>query len=176
MECNCPSVFEKKIYDDQEQDWQDKAFLATPLFLFYHIPLFYSQALKRLHEITKSRGLRVREGGLILQQDASWFGRILLEVAPVADQPLVRFESARIISAVWEGPWSQSGIAINNLRQKAKRRGDRVEKVFIWYASCPKCVERNGYRTVIFAELGPQVPVKISEPAIVYTSPVREGS
>ena len=174
-DCSCPKVFNKSDYDGRELFWDSRTFYHIGMPMLYHIPVFYDFFSKRLYREIESSGLE-QINDIVLLRDSAWIGELMVEVEG-GDHPKIRdYDKTRVRAAVWEGPWHRLEPAIKQIKKEVKESDDSIEAMYFWYASCPACLEENGYRTVIFAILEPRVHAWVSEPRVKITEPVKDSS
>ena len=68
--------------------------------------------------------------------------------------------SGKFLSKVYEGDFKDTGKWRQDFKNFAKRKGLKIEKMYMWYTACPKCAKAYGKNhTVIIAKK----PVKITK-------------
>ncbi len=57
--------------------------------------------------------------------------------------------SGTFLTKVFEGPYRDAGRWVREMETFVRDRGRQMEKVYFFYATCPKCAKRFGKNQVV---------------------------
>jgi len=154
--CNCPDI-KPHEYDFKTHIWRSKTFLSMGLPLVFHMPLGIGGVIEGALNEVKKRGYVFDESRhMLIQKDGLFWGAIMVEVdnPNIEDKELVKIENAELISKSHIGQFNTIINSFKDLETYVKRRGKKIEAVYFWYTTCPRCTPNwNKYKTVIFAQV-----------------------
>jgi hypothetical protein len=154
MENVCCPKFNPKPWDMQKFVWKDKLFAKARVASLMHIPLNFGKVITGLMEKIEKSLARDPET-IMLSDENSLFGSDLL-VSVTGEVRGAQMEklSGVFLTRVFEGPYSNMARWISEMNDHASAHGEKVDKLYFWYTTCPKCAKKYGKNyTVIFARV-----------------------
>ncbi len=83
------------------------------------------------------------------------FGDILVAVDKTVAGVRMETLSGTFFTKVFEGPFRDTGKWMEQMEAYVKEKGHKVERIYSYYATCPKCAKHFGAnRVVLFAKAG----------------------
>lgn len=151
--CCCPR-FDPARWDGLELRFTDKCFVRCTTRNFLHVPLNMGAVLRRAWNAIKAAGAQTAEFVILSDDSSFWRGVHYITIAkevPGEDNVTL---SGDFFTHVFEGPYRDAYIWVNEMRDFAQRRGGRMGRLFFYYTTCPKCAEKRGKNYVVgIAEL-----------------------
>ncbi len=146
--CCCPK-FEPALWDGLDLRFRDKPFVRCHTRNLLHVPLNMAPVLRRTWSTIKAAGAHDREFAILSDDSSLWRGIHYLTATkdvPGADNVTL---SGDFFTNVFEGPYRDAYIWVNEMREFSRRRGGRMGRLFFYYTTCPKCAERSGKNYVV---------------------------
>ena len=79
---------------------------------------------------------------------------LYIEVAKEVPGAAMARLSGRYVSKVFEGPFKETGNWCRQMAEWMEGRGQKIEKLWMYYTTCPKCARHYGKNyVVILAEV-----------------------
>jgi hypothetical protein len=153
-ETGCCQKFNPEPWDEKEHVWRDKKFIKGHVVSFFHMPLNFGSVMTKLCK--KIDDAHATEADKIwLTHEKSLFGSDLFVSVSKEVPNAINYEvNGTFISKVFEGPYSNIGKWIKEMKDFAASRGKDIKRMYFWYTTCPKCAKKYGKSpTVIFAEV-----------------------
>ncbi len=168
--CYCQKL-EPEDWHEREHRWEEpRFFYHVPTRMALHNPLAYNEDISRAMTEAKGKGYIVAPDALILLKSGLFRGEIFLEVRlpqgmqdrhrtgpPPASCRRLRGRFYTIVSGA---PLSKMGAVIEKLLADLKKKGERVEDLYLCLGSCPLCSREKGNLTAIIAQLAGRTEVK----------------
>ena len=154
QETGCCAKLDVELWDGRELVWEDKPFLRDHIRELLHIPLNFGSVISRDHAAIESAEAYPEEPIWLTDEVSPWGADIF--VAVDRDVPNVQMErlSGRFLTKVFEGPYRSVTTWVREMEDYVQGQGERLEKLFFYYATCPKCAKHFGAnRVVLFAKL-----------------------
>lgn len=153
-ETGCCKRFDPGPWDEKKRKLNGKLFLKDRVNCFFRIPLNFGGVMtKNMDKIMKADALV--DEPLMLYDCNSLFGAdIYIAVrkkVPAAD---MRNISGTFLTKVFEGPYSNTGNWIAEMKKFVESKNERIKKLYFFYTTCPSCAKVYGKNyTVILAEI-----------------------
>jgi len=92
---------------------------------------------------------------MILVREGTFSGAIYVAILPPEEESpdVVTFANTFIETTVYERRSPPALPGVKTFLKKLAAENKSVNAVYLWHLGCPKCVQLEGHRTVIFAEL-----------------------
>ncbi len=144
----CPR-FQPADWDGEELRFEHKPFVRASTRSLFHIPLNMGAVFKRTWRAIEQA--HAEQGGtLVLSHDDSpWHADHLFAVdhaVPGADMVHL---SGTFLTRVFDGPFSESRNWCRAMEQLVQEKGKRLEKLFFFYTTCPRCAKAYGHNYVV---------------------------
>jgi hypothetical protein len=153
-ETGCCARLDAAKWEGRTLEWKNKAFLKDHIRSFLHIPLNFGSVISRDLAAVENAEAYPEEPITLSDELSPWGSDIL--VAVDRDVPAVRMEtlSGTFLTKVFEGPFRDAGKWMRQMEGYVKEQGREVEKIYSYYATCPKCAKQFGKnQVVLFAKL-----------------------
>lgn len=146
-EC-CPR-FDPAPWDEKEVTWQDRMFVKDRVTSLFHVPLNYGAVAARNLESIVAADALANPRVILTDENSFWGADIYFEVTKdIPGMKLVRL-SGTFLSKVFEGPFSNIKKWMEDMSAYAERQGRKVEKLYCFYTTCPKCAQTYGKNYVV---------------------------
>lgn len=139
----CPK-FDPAPWDDKTFVWAGKTFIKDKVFTVFYMPLNFGAVMKRLDKTTREAAASVPDYMCLSDHTSKWN----MDVYVAVDKDIPGAEnvtlSGEYLSKVYEGPFKDTGKWHKDFEALAKSRDLRIEKMYMWYTTCPKCEKKYG--------------------------------
>jgi hypothetical protein len=150
----CCPMFDHQLWQDKVFEWNEKKFIREKVFTIFHIPLNFGQVMRRLDAKVRASGGSVNNSLCLSEHTSKWSMDLLLAVDKKIANTENTFLTGKFYSLVYEGPFKNTNQWFDDALVKAKEKGFRVNKTYLWYTTCPKCAKKYGKNyVVIFSEV-----------------------
>jgi hypothetical protein len=151
-EC-CPP-FDPSQWDDKTFNWDNKKFIKDKVCTFLYMPLNFGSAMKRLDKKVTDAEAKMPDWLCLCDHTSKWNMDVYLAVdkdIPVAENATL---TGKYFSKVYEGSYSNTGKWCKDYETVAKSKGYSINKMYMWYTTCPKCAKKYGKNyTVIISKI-----------------------
>lgn len=145
----CCPPFDVEKWDSRIFDWNDKLFIKGKVRCFLHVPLNYGSVLCRIfRKIGKKEGISDQRICLSYYP-SKWKMELYIEAEETVKRERNIRYSGKILSKVYEGPFSENKKWIDDFNLFAKSKGFSVKKCFFWHTTCSKCAKAYGKNYVV---------------------------
>ena len=155
-ETECCPKFEPERWDEKTLEWKNKKFVKGSVCTFMNMPLNFGAVMRKLDTKIRNSGASMQQDGMGLSDHTSaWKMDVCLAVdREVAGLNNVTF-SGKFLCKVYEGDFRETGKWTKNYRDYAKGKNLEIEKMYMWYTTCPKCAKKYGKNYVaILGKIG----------------------
>ena len=144
-----------EAWDGRELHWKDKLFLKDHIREFLHVPLDFGSVITRDHEAIESAEAWPLEPITLTDEVSPWGADLYVAVdKDVIPGMTVERLSGTFVTRAFEGPYRHVGKWEREMRDFVAERGQEVQKMYFFYATCPKCAKKLGEnRVVLFAKV-----------------------
>jgi hypothetical protein len=146
-EC-CPK-FNPAPWDQKSHQWHNKKFIKDKVFTIFHMPVNFGSVITRMMKKVEKAGAETPEWLCLSDHTSLWNMDLYLAVdkeIPNTDNATL---SGKLISKVYEGPFSDTGKWMKDFYQYIKAEKHHLEKMYMWYTTCPKCAKKYGKNYVV---------------------------
>lgn len=153
-ETGCCARLKRDDYDEREWTWNDKLFLKDHIRALLHIPLNYGSVISRDHAAIEEAAAYPVDPLWLTDEVSPWGSDILMATdRPVPGGEMVTL-SGTFLSKVFAGTYRDIGKWISSMNEFVASRGHTTQKLYFFYATCPKCAKRFGENDVVlFAQV-----------------------
>ena len=153
-EAVCCPPFDSTHWDDVQISWDNKLFIKEKVATFFYIPLGFGKAMTKLNNLVEKADAKMPDGLCLSQHTSKWNMDLLLAI----DREIVGVENLKLTgnfySKVYEGNYNDTGKWTADFEQLCSKKGYSIEKLFMWYTTCPKCAKKYGKNfTVLIAKI-----------------------
>jgi hypothetical protein len=154
-ETGCCAPLDAAKWDGKEVTWDNKLFLRDHIREFLHIPLNFGSVITRDNEAIESAEAYPLDPLWITDEVSPWGSDIYLAVDREVPGVTMDRLSGTFLTKVFEGPYRHVGRWVKEMEDYVRAKGHTVEKMFFYYATCPKCAKHFGKnQVVLFAKVG----------------------
>lgn len=150
----CCAPLDAARWDGRRVTWHDKPFLRDHIRAFLHMPLNFGAVMVRDHAAIEAAAAYPEEPIWLSDEASPWGSDVY--VAVDREVPGARIErlSGTFMTKVFEGPYRDVRKWVHAMAEHARGKGESIEKIYFFYATCPKCAKRLGKnQVVLFAKL-----------------------
>jgi hypothetical protein len=145
-EC-CPK-FDPAPWDGKEFVWDRKKFVKDNVFTIFHMPVNFGAVMRRLIPKVVAAEAMSPEGMGLSDHTSKWNMDIYVAVTKDVPGAANVTLSGRYLSKVYEGDFKQTGAWCEDFKAFAAAKGLDIQKVYMWYTTCPKCAKKYGQNYV----------------------------
>jgi hypothetical protein len=144
----CPK-FDPAPWDDRVVTWEEKRFIRDRVFTVFYVPIGFGRAMKRLDGQVRKAGGKILDGLILSDHTSKWNMDLYLAVDREIPGARNVTLSGEFFSRVYEGPYKDTGKWCGAFAQQAESRKLNVDKLYMWYTTCPKCAKKYGRNYVV---------------------------
>ena len=153
-ETGCCTRLDEARWEEKQFDWKDKPFVKDHIREFLHMPLNFGSVMARDHAAIENSQAYSQEPLWLVDEVSPWGADIYLATdRPVPDMQM-EYLSGTFMTKVFTGPYRDIGKWIANTEAFVRENGKEVEKLYFFYATCPRCAKHFGKnQVVVFAKI-----------------------
>jgi hypothetical protein len=148
-ETGCCAPLDVALWDEQELTWQDKPFLKDHIRAFLHIPLNFGSVVTRDHAAIEAAEAYPERPFWLSDERSAWGSDLYTAIDGEVPGAEVERLSGTFLTKVFEGPYREARSWVREMGDFARGRGREVQKVYFYYATCPKCAKHFGKNQVV---------------------------
>ncbi len=154
-ETGCCPRFQPAPWDEQEFEFHDRLFVLATTRNFLHIPLNIGSVMKATWSKIVAAEAALPDTYLTLSTDPTpWRGEHYFAVTKEVPNCQMTRLSGTYQSKVYEGPYSDARKWVRDMEARVVTAGKRLEKLYFFYTTCPKCAKHYGKNYVVaFAQV-----------------------
>ena len=155
-ETGCCPRFDPAPWEGQDLHLKDKPFVRATTRSAFHIPLNMGNVFEATFKAIKDAGAEEPEFAVLSRELSPWSAEHLFAVSkPVPGAENVKL-SGDFVTHVFEGPYSDAEKWCKDMEHYAADKGRRVDKLYYFYTTCPKCAKHYGKNYVVgIAQVSP---------------------
>ena len=151
-ETGCCPRFDPEPWDEKEVVWQDRLFIKDHVRSFLHIPLNFGKVMTRNMARIEEAGALAAEPIVLSDEKSLWGTDVYIAVGKEVPGTETARLSGTFLTKVFEGPYSNTGKWIREMKGYVKSRGKETKDLYFFYTTCPKCAKVYGKNyTVLLA-------------------------
>lgn len=144
----CPR-FDPKPWHDKVFQWENKKFIKTNVRTFMYMPLNFGGAMRKLDKTVSEAGAAFVDNMALSDHTSKWN----MDVYAAVDRAIPSAENTTVsgtfYSRVYEGDFKNTGTWSEEYKAAATEKGYAIEKLYMWYTTCPKCAKKYGKNYVV---------------------------
>jgi len=154
-ETGCCPLFNPEGWDGEEIVFENKLFVKGTTVNFLYVPLNMGSMMKRIWKQIKDAQADEKNEYLLLSYDLSpWRSEHYHAVTKEVPGANMERLSGTFLTKVFEGPYKNAGIWKKEMEQYVLSRGQKTQKLYFFYTTCPKCAKHYGKNyTIAFAQV-----------------------
>jgi effector-binding domain-containing protein len=146
-EC-CPR-FEPEPWDGIVLEWENKRFMKERVCTFFYMPLNFGGVMKKVSKKLEREGVSLTNGMCLSEHTSKWNMNVYLDVERIIPNSENVLISGKYLSKVYEGDFKETGKWCKDFEEYAKTRSLEIDKLYMWYTTCPKCARKYGKNYVV---------------------------
>lgn len=151
-ETGCCPRFNPEPWNEKEITLKDKLFVKDHVISFFHIPLNFGKVMVKNMEMIEAAGALAPEPLMLSDEKSLWGADIYIMVGKEVPGAKMARISGTFLTKVFEGPYSNVGKWVKEMKDYVKSKGKEIKKLYLFYTTCPKCARFYGKNyTVILA-------------------------
>jgi hypothetical protein len=144
----CPK-FNPELWDEKIFEWNNKNFVKDKVFTLFYIPINFGMIMKRLDKKIRQAGATTPDWMSLSDHTSKWNMNIYVAVdKEIPDMENITI-SGKFVSKVYEGDFKETGKWCDDFQSYVKNKDLEIEKMYMWYTTCPKCAKRYGKNYVV---------------------------
>lgn len=144
----CPEFIPTQ-WDNQIFEWDNKMFVKGKVKTFFFMPLGFGKVIQKLNEQIDAHQASIPDWLCLSDHTSKWNMNLYLAV----DKEVPTLENVKLtgkyFSKVYEGSYSDTDKWCKEYEAMAKLKGLTIEKMYMWYTTCPKCAKKYGKNYVV---------------------------
>ena len=153
-ETGCCARLNASAWEGRRFEWKEKPFLKDHIRAFLHIPLNFGSVISRDLEAIKDAEAYPEEPITLSDEVSPWGSDVLVAVDREVPNANIENLSGTFLTKVFKGPYRNAGKWMQEMEAYVDEQGDKIEKIYCYYATCPKCAKHFGKnQVVLFAKL-----------------------
>jgi len=129
--------------------WEEKPFVKDHIREFFHIPLNFGSVMARDQAAIEQAQAYAAEPVWLVDEVSPWGSDVYIATdRDVPNMPTV-YLSGTFLTKVFTGPYRDIGSWISQTQAHVKAHGREVDKLYFYYATCPKCAKVFGKNQVV---------------------------
>jgi len=155
MEETCCPPFDPTLWDNKVVEWDQKLFIKDKVKTFFFMPINFGGVMKRMMKKVETSNTEIPDYLCLSDHTSKWNMDIYLAVdKKIQDTENVTL-SGKYFCKVFEGHFSDTERWGKEFDAMVKLKGYTIEKLYMWYTTCPKCAKKYGKNYVVFVgEIG----------------------
>ena len=141
--------FDPLLWDNKNFQWVNKLFIKKKVYTFIYIPIGFGRAMRQLNKLVKAAGEKNIDNLCLSHHLSPWIMNVYLAVDREIQNANKASFSGNYLSRVYEGAFNEAGIWCNDFETDAKAKGIKINKMYMWYTTCPKCAKKQGKNYVV---------------------------
>ena len=147
FEC-CPP-FDPAPWEDKMLTWDNKLFIKDKVCTLFYMPINFGAAMKRLNACVEKAGAIMPDWLCLSDHTSKWNMNLYLAVDKEIPQANNIKLSGNFYSRVYEGNFNETGKWCADFEVQVKIKGVKIDKMYMWYTTCPKCAKKYGKNSVV---------------------------
>jgi hypothetical protein len=160
-ETGCCARVDRATWDEKTIEWDQKLFLKDHIRSFLHVPLNFGSIISRDHAAVEHAAAYPEHPIWLTDEVSPWGADVYVAIDRAVPNAKMATMSGRFTSKVFEGPYRDVGQWIESMKRAVASKGETMERLYFFYATCPKCAKHYGKNEVVlFAQIdGPEPKV-----------------
>jgi hypothetical protein len=144
----CPR-FDPRPWDGQELRFERKPFVRASTRSLFHVPLNMGPVFTRTMQTIREAGAEAATTLILSHDDSPWHAEHLFSISKTVPGADVEYLTGNFLTKMFEGPYSDAPRWCAEMEEYVQARGRRLEKLFFYYTTCPRCAKHYGKNYVV---------------------------
>ena len=153
-ETGCCPRFNPEPWDEKKVTWRNKLFIKDHVRSFLHIPIGFGKAMVKNMEMIQAADALAPTPLMLSDEKSLWGSDIYIAVSKEVPEAEAAIISGTFLTKVFEGPYSNTGRWVKEMKAYVKAKGKEIKKLYFFYTTCPACAKVYGKNyTVLLARV-----------------------
>jgi len=139
----CPE-FDPTKWNDKIFEWDNKKFIKDKVCSILYIPVNFGKVMAILNDKVEKAGATMPDWLCLSNHTSSWKMDIYLAVDKEISGAENTTLSGKFYCKTYEGSFKETGKWCKDYESITKSKGLKINKMFMWYTTCPKCAKKYG--------------------------------
>lgn len=148
-ETGCCAKLDEARWEGQEFVWKDKPFVKDHIWEFLHVPLNFGSVMARDQAVIEQAQAYAQEPLWLFDEVSPWGSNIYIATDRIVPGMQTESLSGTFMTKVFTGPYRDIGSWIAQMEAFVDERGKEVDRLYFFYATCPKCAKHYGKNQVV---------------------------
>ncbi|MFH1532165.1 MAG: hydrolase [Pseudomonadota bacterium] len=151
--CGCPVIVDEE-WHRTTFSWEGRTFFQKEVKFFFKNPVGIEERTREAAEEIEKRGYALDDPSIILVQQGSFKGAVLIGILEPDDQTpeVVTFDARPLVSVVSRSKEPKVAPGLKALKQYVSESHRSIADTYIWYTTCPNCYDQERtFTTVLIA-------------------------
>ena len=148
-EFDCCPPFDPTPWDDKQFQWDRKRFVKDRVFTLFYCPVNFGKKITRLIQLVEASEGQMTDWMCLSDHTSMWN----MDIYAAVDKEIYMASNVELsgsyYSRVYEGNFHESKKWCADFKQQLKAKGLEMEKMYMWYTTCPKCAKKYGKNYVV---------------------------
>ena len=146
---DCCPPFDPDPWDGTTLTWEDRRFVKDRVTSLFHVPLNFGAVMKRNIARIEAADADSETRLVLSDENSLWGADVYIEVTEDVPGAQMASISGTFLSKVFEGPYSNMRKWIEEMKTFVQSRGKRLDKMYFYYTTCPRCAKKFGKNHVV---------------------------
>jgi hypothetical protein len=146
---NCCPKFDPGPWDHKEIVWDRKKFVTDHVHSIFHIPLNFGQVMQRNVARIEAADAQSEEMVVLSDEKSPWGADVYIHVTKDVPDSKMTTLGGIFLSKVYEGSYNNMGKWVRDMKLYVQSEGRKLEKLYFYYTTCPKCAKKYGKNYVV---------------------------
>lgn len=145
----CCPIFDPAPWNEKSFTWENKRFIKARVFSFFYIPINFGKVITRLMKLCEANNAKCLDWMCLSDHTSKWNMNIYLAVDKEVPGVENVFLSGNFYSKSYEGDFKETGNWCKDYNAHLASKNLKVNHLFMWYTTCPKCSKHYGKNPVV---------------------------
>lgn len=145
----CCARFNPEPWDDKTLTWENRRFVKDRVTSFLHVPLNFGAVMKRNAGAIKVANAISETMVVLADENSLWGADVYIEVTKDIPGANLTTISGTFLAKVFEGHYRNMRKWIEEMKTFVQAKGKRLQKMYFFYTTCPKCAKKYGKNYVV---------------------------
>lgn len=145
----CCEKFDPVPWDEKTFEWVNKKFIKDHVYTLFYMPINFGPVIKRIMSKVEKAGAQTPDNVCLSDHTSKWNMDLLVAVDKEVTGAENVILSGTFFSKVYEGNFRETGTWMQDFESYIKDKGASVNKMYMWYTTCPKCVKKYSKNYVV---------------------------
>jgi hypothetical protein len=148
-ETGCCARLDETRWENQEFVWKEKPFAKDHIREFLHMPLNFGSVMARDHNAIEQAQAYAVEPLWLVDEVSPWGSDIYMATDRPVPNMQMEYLSGTFMTKVFSGPFRDISKWVTQMESMVKERKKKLNKLYFFYATCPKCARHFGKNQVV---------------------------